>query len=221
MVIRRPIIGFAALPLIVLASTVPVRPQSVSASRARATESWSKLLEIMKVGQTAKDVTFEPLKGEAKIKLSDLTKDGSVVLVVLRGFPGYQCPLCTRQVADLRRNAEEFAKLNAKVVLVYPGPGPTESLKKKAQEFLAGTELPKPFVMMVDPEYAFTNLYELRWNASQETSYPSTFVLDKQRVVKFRKISETHAGRAPTKEILLVLNDLQRDPAPTATVDKK
>jgi hypothetical protein len=111
---------------------------------------------------TAKDVTFEPLKGQAKIKLSKLTKVGPVVLVVLRGFPGYQCPLCTRQVAELRRNAEDFAKLGAKVVLVYPGPGPTESLKKKAEQFLAGADFPKPFVMMVDPEYAFTNPYELR-----------------------------------------------------------
>lgn len=65
-----------------------------------------------------------PLKGEKTAKLSELTKTGPVVLVVLRGYPGYQCPICTRQVADLRRNADEFAKLGAKVVLVYPGPGP-------------------------------------------------------------------------------------------------
>jgi peroxiredoxin Q/BCP len=169
----------------------------------------ARLLEVLKVGQAAKDVEFVPLKGEKKTKLSELTMDGPVVLVVLRGFPGYQCPICTRQVADLRRNAEEFAKLGAKVVLVYPGPGPADSLKKKAEEFLAYVELPKPFVMMVDPEYAFTNQYELRWDASQETAYPSTFVLDTKRIVKFRKISQTHGDRAPTREVLAALADLQ------------
>jgi peroxiredoxin len=131
------------------------------------------------------------------------------VLVVLRGFPGYQCPICSRQVADLRSSAEEFVKLNAKVVLVYPGPGPAADLKKKAEEFLAGSELPKPFLYMVDPEYSFTDLYELRWNAPAETSFPSTFVLDTKRVVHFRKISETHGDRAPTREVLAALAKLQ------------
>jgi peroxiredoxin len=178
----------------------------------------SRLLEVMKVGQTAKDVEFVPLKGEAKVKLSELTKDGPVVLVVLRGFPGYQCPICSRQVADLRRNADEFTQLGAKVVLVYPGPGPAADLKQKAEEFLAGAELPKPLTMVVDPEYSFTNLYELRWNATRETAYPSTFVLDTKRVVHFRKISETHADRAPTRDVLAALAKLQ--PAAGANSEK-
>ena len=105
----------------------------------------SRLLEVLKIGQTAKDVEFQPLKGAEKTKLSELTKDGPVVLVVLRGYPGYQCPICTRQVADLRSKADDFDKLGAKVVLVYPGPGPAESLKKLANEFLGDKDLPKPF----------------------------------------------------------------------------
>jgi peroxiredoxin len=133
------------------------------------------------------------------------------VLVVLRGFPGYQCPLCSRQVGELRSKAEEFVKLGAKVVLVYPGPGPLASLREKAKEFLEGTELPKPFYYMVDPEYAFTNAYELRWDAPAETSYPSTFVLDTKRVVKFRKISQSHGDRAPTNEVLASLTTLKAE----------
>jgi len=178
----------------------------------------SKLLELLKLGDTAKDVEFQPLEGEEKVKLSALTKEGPVVLVVLRGYPGYQCPICSRQVAELRGKAEEFVKLGAKVVLVYPGPGPAESLKKLAQEFLRETELPKPFTMMVDPEYAFTNLYELRWNAPQETSFPSTFVLDTKRVVKFRKISTSHGDRAATKDVLATLAELQKEKSGAVTV---
>jgi peroxiredoxin len=194
-------IGFATV------APAEAQPGVMQAVDGKSTAS--RLLEVMKVGQTAKDVEFEPLKGETKVKLSELTKDGPVVLVVLRGFPGYQCPICSRQVADLRRNAEEFTKLGAKVVLVYPGTGPAADLKVKAEEFLGGTELPKPFTMMVDPDYSFTSHYELRWNAPRETAYPSTFVLDTKRVVHFRKISETHGDRAPTREVLAALAKLQ------------
>jgi peroxiredoxin len=175
----------------------------------------------MKVGDTAKDVEFIPLTGNEKAKLSELTNSGPVVLVVLRGFPGYQCPICTRQVADLRRNAEEFAKLGAKVVLVYPGPGPADALKKKAEEFLGEVALPKPFVMMVDPEFAFTNLYALRWDAPAETSYPSTFVIDAKRIVRFRKISQSHGDRAPTSEILASLKALRPETAADTKANSK
>jgi hypothetical protein len=74
--IRNLAIALATLHLAVLASTTPVRSQSVAPSLVVTAATASKLLEVMKVGQTAKDVTFEPLKGEAKIKLSELTKMG-------------------------------------------------------------------------------------------------------------------------------------------------
>ena len=35
---------------------------------------------------------------------------GPLVLVVLRGWPGYQCPFCTRQFGDYRLNAQKFAE---------------------------------------------------------------------------------------------------------------
>ncbi len=199
----------------ILAALAAIAWTSTAVAQRRTTavvspEQVSTLLEVMKLGDTAKDVDFQPLKGDEKVKLSALTKESPVVLVVLRGYPGYQCPLCTRQVADLRASAEEFDKLGAQVVLVYPGPGPIENLKKLANEFLGEKELPKPFVMMVDPEYSFTNLYELRWNAGAETSYPSTFVLDKNRVVRFRKISTTHGDRAATKDILAALSEMKQ-----------
>jgi len=32
------------------------------------------------------------------VQLSEVEAKGPVVLVVLRGYPGYQCPYCNRQV---------------------------------------------------------------------------------------------------------------------------
>jgi len=45
-----------------------------------------------KVGDIASDFELSDLNDKS-IKLSSLSEKGSLVLVVLRGYPGYQCPL--------------------------------------------------------------------------------------------------------------------------------
>jgi peroxiredoxin len=180
------------------------------ATRARATEG----INSLQVGDTAQDYVWQTIDG-AKITLSELTRGGPVVLVVLRGYPGYQCPICTRQVSDLRDHAGDFQRLGARVVLVYPGPA--KELKQRAEEFLEGIALPDPMTLVLDPDYSFTNLYGLRWEAPNETSYPSTFVLDPNRIARFVKISTSHGDRADTAEVLAVVEKLQ---APAATEEK-
>ena len=49
-----------------------------------------------KAGDKAADFTLKTLDDKS-IQLSDLTAKSDVVLVVLRGWPGYQCPICTRR----------------------------------------------------------------------------------------------------------------------------
>ena len=44
------------------------------------------------VGDKAPAFSLQSLGGET-VKLSALTEQGPVVLLVLRGFPGYQCPI--------------------------------------------------------------------------------------------------------------------------------
>ena len=124
-------------------------------------------------------------------------------LVVLRGYPGYQCPVCTAQVGRLISNAPQFAEAKATVILVYPGPA--DSLKKRADEFVKGKALPKSFTLLLDPDYTFTKQYGLRWDAPNETAYPSTFVLDPKRKVTFAKISRSHGDRANNADILKAL----------------
>jgi peroxiredoxin len=129
-----------------------------------------------------------------------------VVLTVLRGYPGYQCGICTRQVEELRGHAADFAKAGARVVLVYPGPG--KELQARAKEFAGAAAWPAPMTLVLDPDYTFTNLYNLRWDAARETAYPSTFVIDDQGVVRFQKVSKTHGGRAKTAEVLKAVRGL-------------
>jgi peroxiredoxin len=124
-----------------------------------------------------------------------------LVLVVLRGFPGYQCPYCAKQVHDFVDHASGFAAKNTRVLLVYPGP--PADLNQHAKEFLEKqAELPSNVALVTDPDYKVTNLYGLRWDAPHETAYPSTFVLDKKGIIVFEKISHTEGDRLSAQDAL-------------------
>ena len=61
--------------------------------------------------------------------------------------------------------------------------------------------------MVTDPDYAFINSYGLRWDEKNETAYPSTFVIGKDKIVRFAKISKTHGDRAKTADVLNALEE--------------
>lgn len=157
-----------------------------------------------KVGEKAKDFELAALGGD-KVKLSKLVESGPVVLVVLRGYPGYQCPLCTLQFGEFIGKAERFKKEGVQVVFVYPGP--SENLEQRAGEFVKGKNYPAHFSILLDPDFAFTTAYGLRWNAKNETAYPSTFVIDGERKVLFAKVSRTHGDRSKADDVLKALTD--------------
>jgi peroxiredoxin len=151
------------------------------------------------VGDKAPDFKLSTPEGKS-VQLSEFAAKGPVVLVVLRGYPGYQCPYCNRQVQDFIQKSQSFAEAGAHVVLVYPGP--PQDLGAKANEFLADKNLPENFDLVLDPGYEFTNAYGLRWDAPHETAYPSTFLIDRQGSIFFSKIVKEHGGRTTAAEIL-------------------
>lgn len=108
-------------------------------------------------GQAARDFTATAVDGKS-VRLSELHADANVVLVMLRGWPGYQCPLCSRQVASFIRETEEFRKLNARLLLVYPGP--ERDLGEHAREFVGRVRAkwPEGFTLVTDPDYRITKL---------------------------------------------------------------
>jgi len=163
--------------------------------------------ETPDVGQKAPDFTLSTPEGRS-VSLSEMMSTGTVVLVVLRGFPGYQCPYCQKQAHDFILNAGKFAALHAQVLLVYPGP--PAALDERAKEFLAKeNSLPANVRLVIDPDYKFTNLYGLRWDAQQETAYPSTFLIDRHDTVFYRKISRSHGDRTSAADILAELEHAQ------------
>ncbi len=161
-----------------------------------------KLTSPPMIGDAAPEFELQTPDGRM-VKLSETLQRGPAVVVVLRGYPGYQCPICTRQVGSLIGSAKDFAAKDATVILVYPGPA--EVLAAKAQEFLKGSQLPEGFEFVIDPGYSFTDSYSLRCNAPQETAYPSTFVVGKDGKIDFAVVSNSHGGRADTTEVINAL----------------
>lgn len=154
------------------------------------------------VGAKAKDFALTALAGTT-VRLSEQTARGPVVLVVLRGWPGYQCPFCTRQFGEYLAHAADLQATGAQVLFVYPGPA--DGLDAHAKAFTADRPLPENFHILLDPDYTFTQSYGLRWDAPKETAYPSTFVLDRRGIVTFARTSHAHGERVPVADILKAL----------------
>ena len=161
-----------------------------------------------KEGTLVPEITGTTLSG-VEFKLSKLIEKGSVVLIMLRGYPGYQCPVCSTQVAAYIAKADEFKQQrNTPVVFIYPGG--ISNLEKRAKEFTAPLEekvdLPSNLIFVLDQDYIITKQLGLRWDEPKETAYPAAFVIDHDGYVQFTKVSDNHHGRATADEILEFLD---------------
>ena len=67
----------------------------------------SAFAETPAVGTKALDFTLSTPTGKA-VTMSREERGHGLVLVVLRGFPGYQCPYCVKQVHDFIDHASDF-----------------------------------------------------------------------------------------------------------------
>lgn len=91
--------------------------------------------------------------------------------------------------------------------MIYPGAA--ASVQQYATEFITGKTLPENFHFVTDPDLKVVNLYGLRWDAPNETAYPSTIVVDRHGVVRFVKISHSHGDRSSAPDVLAVLHGLK------------
>ena len=85
--------------------------------------------------------------------------------------------------------------------------GTWSGLPGSPKEFVKGKDYPSHLHVLLDPDYSFTNAYGLRWDAKNETAYPSAFVIGKDRKVTFAKVSKSHGGRVSATELLGALKN--------------
>ena len=159
------------------------------------------------VGTKAPEFALKDAAGTSVV-LSQERAQGPVVLIVGRGWPGYQCPFCTRQFAEFRSHAKELQAAGARVLWIYPGPA--DELAKHAADFTGSEPLPSNFRVLIDPGYTFTKSYGLRWDAPRETAYPATFVIDRDGTIRFAHVSLEHGGRTPVADALKALGGMTR-----------
>ena len=154
------------------------------------------------IGEKAPDFKLSTPEGKT-VQLSEVEAKGPVVLVVLRGYPGYQCPYCNRQVQDFIQKSQGFAEAGTgRVGLSRSAPGS----RRKGERVFGRQKASREFRPGIDQGYEFTNMYGLRWDAPHETAYPSTFLIDRQGVIFFSKIVKEHGGRTTAAEILDALS---------------
>jgi peroxiredoxin Q/BCP len=154
------------------------------------------------VADHAPDFTL-PTPGGTPLQLSALTSSSRIVLVVLRGYPGYQCPYSLQQFNDFQQSAAQFAALNTQVVFIYPGP--LSNLASEANDFTPASSIPGNFHLLIDPDFTVTKLYGLRWNATNETAYPSTFIIEKSGSIFTAQVGKSHADHTTAADILAEL----------------
>jgi peroxiredoxin Q/BCP len=155
------------------------------------------------VGDDAPRFTLKTLDDQP-VDFAQVAQGRSAVLVVLRGWPGYQCPFCTLQVHEYVEHAADFAARNVEVVLVYPGPA--DQLQAHAKEFSKDRSWPQGVHFVLDPDYTFTVRYGLRWEGKGETAYPSTFIIGPDGKVRFAQVSREHGDRVAAAAVLRLLD---------------
>lgn len=158
------------------------------------------------VGDEAPSFSLPMVGSDDYLSLKEANEEGPVVVIFLRGYPGYQCPLCSQQVGALANRASTLAKLTKRVILVYPGEAST--LEKHSEQFMSSRTLPEPLTLVRDPDHKTVEAYGVRWKAIRETAYPSAFVIDKNGRVRWSKISDSHGGRVGAEEIIRELRKL-------------
>jgi len=73
--------------------------------------------------------------------------------------------------------------------------------------------LPANVHLALDPDYTFTNLYGLRWDANGETAYPSTFLIHADKTVVFSH-GQYHSDFTPVTDMLMVIAADNTNPKP-------
>ncbi len=175
----------------------------------------------LKAGAVAPDFTFDsPWK--KGLKLSGFTKEGTTVLMFLR-YMG--CPVCQMKIAELRKEIGEFTRRKVSLLVVL------QSTPDNVCRAVSEKDI--PFVIVCDPKEKLFALYDVKPGSifgyvtpttivrairatglgfrhgkyeGNEKQLPATFILDKDRKVKYAYYGKNVADVPKTKKLLAELD---------------
>jgi peroxiredoxin len=172
------------------------------------------------VGAQAPDFTLPDALGKP-VTLSDLLKDGPVVVTFYRGE---WCPYCNLQMRALQTALPEFQELGASLVAISPQ-APDHSLSLTEKHALT-------FAVLSDADQAVIRAYHLQFtlqgdledlqvnewhndprghNADHtaDLPVPATFVIDQDGIVRWAFVSADWRVRAEPADIAAALRSLR------------
>lgn len=148
-----------------------------------------------KVGQTAPDFTLKDGDG-SDWKLSE--QKGKVVVMLF--YPGDETPVCTKQLCSVRDRWDDYAATGAEVVGISMDS--VESHKK----FTENRNL--PLTLLSDAGGEVSKLYDsVSWLPGR--SARSVIVIDKNGVIRYRKVETVSLFRPNDDDILAAIKAAQ------------
>src|SRR5690606_22550390 len=126
-----------------------------------------------------------------------------LILVFNRGFAGYVCPYCTTYTAQLATRYDEIRAAGAELLLVYPTREVDEArvleFTDAVNEILTEEgEGALPFPVFLDRGLAAT----IRFNLTGDITKPSTFVLDRDGVVRYAHVGDEPEDRPSVERVM-------------------
>lgn len=175
--------------------------------------------QALKVGDEAPDFTLGDPDGK-RVRLSDLLKDGPVVLTWYRRA---WCPYCNIALASLTKHNDDFKKLGATLVALTPELPDTTAETVKEQGL--------PFEVLSDIDHQVADQYGLVFKLNDDTRaryqekfklversgekaadrlpLPATYVIGTDGVIRYAFLDADYRRRAEPEDIIAVLRKLQ------------
>lgn len=202
------------------AQKIPADVRRVMKAKTEELAHSGLIEKSLKVGDKAPDFELPNVTGKM-VRLSELLQRGPVVLAFYRG--GW-CPYCNLELRALQKTLPEIEKLSAQLVAISPQT-PDSSLSTKQKDELT-------FQVLSDKHNAvarqfglvFTLPEEIRTiykgfghdlaarngDDSFELPFPATYVIGKDRIIRFTFVNADYTKRAEPSDILAVLRRLQK-----------
>jgi len=175
----------------------------------------------LRVGTIAPDFTGETYRGNA-VRLSDLYRNGPVVLIFYRGA---WCPYCNLHLRAFQQRFNDFKALGA-TILVVSVDKPEYSTKTVQDDALGfkvisdpGTEILEKYnvIYHVSDELAEKYLNEYKIDLEKHSgrkdhviAIPATYVIDKTGKIVFGYANEDYKVRTEPQEILNFLENMNK-----------
>ncbi len=177
--------------------------------------------QALKVGDKAPDFTLGDPDGK-QVRLSDLLKEGPVVLTWYRG--GW-CPYCNIALASLTKHNDDFIKLGATLVALTPElPDTTaETVEEQGLPFEVLSDIDHKvadqfglvFKLNDDTRVRYAEKFKLVERSGEKAAdrlpLPATYVIGTDGVIRYAFLDADYRRRAEPEDIIAVLKELQSE----------